>query len=141
MSLSIMLIDVLKFIHLLLTLGLLGLTLFCLILTIHKKAVFKQPENHNLITTLNRILLWLLGFALLTGTLLVYPKHFTFQTPWIQAAYVLVFICGVLIGIVLLFFKQKRKWFWLWGMVYLILLLLLIGVIHDAVTKTTFLFI
>ena len=127
-----MLIDVLKFIHLLLTLSLLGLTFFCLILasfTIH-------PERKNRMIRLNRIILWLLGFALLTGTLLVYPKHYTFHTPWIQAAYILVFLSGAIVSM-LIYFRKKIRWGWLWVVSYIFLAIILAGIVHDAVTKTT----
>jgi uncharacterized membrane protein SirB2 len=74
-------------------------------------------------------------FAILTGTLLVYPKHFTFHTPWIQAAYLLVTIFSL--GILTLQKKNKiPRLIKLFS--YLILIVILIGVIHDAVTKSTF---
>jgi len=123
-------IDVIKFIHLLLTLSLLGSTFFCLILI-----YFQQND---LIKRLNRIMLWLLVFAVLTGTLLVYPKHYTFHTNWIQAAYILVFLFGTLLSL-LAVFRKKRPWRWLSGISYFFLIILLIVIIHDAVTKTTFL--
>ena len=128
--------DVLKFIHLLLTLSLLGSTFLCLFLVSFKKNTFIFSEQNK---NLNRIILWLLVFAVLTGTLLIYPKHFTFHTPWIQAAYVLVFLCGALVSL-LMSLNKKRKWPWLWSISYLLLALMLIGIVHDAVTKTTFLF-
>jgi uncharacterized membrane protein YozB (DUF420 family) len=122
-----MLIDLIKFIHLLITLSLLGLTFHCV--------TTKDTLNLKRIN----ITLFCLGvFAILTGTLLVYPKHFTFHTPWIQAAYVLVVSFCLCVG-AMIFFPQKsytRKSF-LRG-VYFILLMLLVVVIHDAVTKTTF---
>lgn len=128
-------IDVLKFIHLLLTLSLLGSTLFCLILV----GFHFNFEQNALIKRLNRIILWLLTFAILTGTLLIYPKHFTFHTPWIKAAYVLVFLFGGLLSL-LVVTRKKHQWQWLSGICYFVLIILLIGIIHDAVTKTTFLF-
>ncbi len=131
-GLTQMFVDILKFIHLLLTLSLLGLTFVCLI------SVTLVDVKRETLSTLNRIMLWLLVFSVLTGTLLVYPKHFTFHTPWIQAAYVLVFLCGTLISL-LLVFKPRR---FVWGISYLLLALLLLGVVRDAVTKTTlFLFL
>jgi hypothetical protein len=128
-------IDVLKFIHLLITLSLLGSTFFCLILV----SFPTHPEQTILIKRFNRIILWLLSFAIVTGTLLIYPKHFTFHTPWIKAAYVFVFLCGGLLSMLMVFRKKySLRWFSL--MSYLLLIILLIAIIHDAVTKTTFLF-
>jgi len=129
------LINILKFIHLLLTLSLLGSTIFCLMLTSFKTHF---PQN-DMISRMNRIMLWLLAFSLITGTLLVYPKHFTFHTPWIEAAYLLIFLAGLLVS-GLIFLRKKNQWAWVLRGIYLILIILLIGVIHDAVTKTTFLF-
>ena len=132
-----MLIAVLKFIHLLLTLGLLGSAVCCLLLAgLQKFSAYSIQTN--LLTTLNRTMLWLLVFAAVTGTLLVYPKHFTFHTPWIQAAYLLVFLCGTLISL-LLALREKRQWASFSPVSYLCLLVLLIMVVHDAVSKTTFL--
>ncbi len=128
-----MLINALKFIHLILTLSLLGSTMCCLFL-----AGF-QKTSLTALTPLNRAILWLLVFTALTGTLLVYPKHFTFHTPWIQAAYILVFLSGALVSL-LLALRRKNPWRWIGKVSYVFLLILLIVVIHDAVSKTTFLF-
>lgn len=132
-----MLTDFLKFIHLLLTLGLLGSAICCLILTSLQKFAPDFARAHTL-TILNRTILWLLVLATATGTLLVYPKHFTFHTPWIQAAYVLVFLCGTLVSL-LLVYQKKYQWRWLWRISYFFLFVLLIIVAHDATSKTTFL--
>lgn len=134
-----MLIHFLKFIHLLSTLGLLGSAIFCLALVCSKKFTAVNLNYPDLLTRLNKIMLVLAFFAMLTGTFLVYPKHFTFHTPWIQAAYlfVMLFSLGVLS---LLLLKKKREQRWLWCLSYLVLIFILIGIIHDAVTKTTFLF-
>lgn len=125
-----MLIHVLKFIHLIATLGLLGLAIACLSLVASGK--------FDLITRLNKIILALVAFAVLTGTFLVIPKHFTFHTPWIQAAYFfcVIFFLGVLI---LILAQQYRNQRWLWYLSYVLLIGILIGIVHDAVTKSTFL--
>jgi uncharacterized membrane protein YozB (DUF420 family) len=87
----------------------------------------------------NKIILIMSFFALLTGTFLIKPKHFSFHTPWIQAAYLL--IIGFVLGILFLNTLSKNKTIrrrWLWRLAYLFLIILLIAVVHDAVTKTTF---
>lgn len=134
-----MLIHFLKFIHLLLTLGLIGSALTCLALIGSKQFSSVHFDSQNTITRLNKMMLLLALLVMLTGTFLVHPKHFTFHTPWIQAAYVLVLIFSLAIASLILF-KKNLKQKWLWRVTYLCLIIVLIGIIHDAVTKTTFLF-
>lgn len=86
-------------------------------------------------------------FILVTGTFLVLPRHFTFHTPWIQAAYLLTMIYFICISVLILLKKyrlmkedtgkiSKPKQL-LWRLAYIFLLVLLTLVVHDAVTKTT----
>lgn len=123
-----MLVDILKFIHLLITLSLLGLTFHC--------ATAKETLP---LRRINLTLLFLGVFAILTGTLLVHPKHFTFHTPWIQAAYILVLSFCISIAAMLYLNKKALTQKNLLRAVYLVLLAVLVLVIHDAVTKTTLL--
>ena len=133
-----MIVHFLKFIHILLTLTLLGTAGFCLILIGTRKLTGVPGSRSDLLFRLNKAMLHTALLAMLTGTLLVYPKHFTFHTPWIQAAYLLVgFFCFVMV--LLLIFKQKRNLKFL-GVLYAVMFVLLVGVVHDAVTKTSFLF-
>lgn len=106
-----------KFIHILCALGLLGGTTYSLV------AVTRQ---------LNKIFLLAAGLAILTGTILIYPTHFTFHTPWIIAAYLLTF--AYILGIRLSLFLKKPT-----RLLYFILIMVLILIVHDAVTKTTLL--
>jgi hypothetical protein len=133
-------IHIIKFLHMLFTLGLITAVVYCLALLSSRKFAFTHGLQHQKISRLNRMMLWLLLLAMLTGTLLVYPKHFTFHTPWIQAAY----IYAVLASVSLLLLKKshqrlpsRRRLLWL--LAYLILLGLLVIVVRDAVTKTSFL--
>lgn len=138
-----MLTNFIKFIHLLLTLSLLGSTFFCILLIGFKK--FNRPRFYQS----SKVILVLALLAALTGTLLVHPRHFTFHTPWIRAAYLLM-TCFALSILTLMQFNKKSKTsvnglmterkYGLWLVVYLFLAIMLIGVIHDAVTKTTFLY-
>lgn len=134
-----MFIDVLKFFHLLFTLSLLGSALVCLVVVGSKKFAHVELANRQTVLQLNKWMLKIAGLAMLTGTFLVYPKHFTFHTPWIQAAYILVFVFCMSITVLVLF-RDRLKHRWLLRGIYLFLILLLIGVVHDAVTKSTFLF-
>lgn len=125
-----MLVNVTKFIHLIATLGLLGLAISCVALV--------GSKRFDLITRYNKIMLALTCFAILTGTLLIYPKGFTYHTPWIQAAY--IFSTIFCLGLLLLIYLHKYQQRWLWCLSYLLLIIILIGIVHDAVLKTTFLF-
>ena len=91
------------------------------------------------IIEVNRIILWVSVVAILTGTLLIYPKHFTFHAPWIEAAYLLAFILGTLVFLLLYTKRSFNLNRWLWRGIYIVFTMILIGIIHDAVTKTTFL--
>lgn len=126
----LILVYLLKFIHVLLALSLLGTAIYCIIAVGLKKKCNVR---------LNKTLLVLSFFALMTGSLLVIPKHYTFVTPWIQAAYVLVLSFGAIISTLLL---KKQSWLnhpACSCLVYLMLTVLLVVIIHDAVTKSTFL--
>ncbi len=134
-----MVISLIKFIHLLFAVGLLGLTFFCVVLISVKRTQQISPARIHTFTTINKVMLGVAFLAALTGTLLVYPKHFTFHTPWIVAAYLLVGVFCLLVS-VLLIIKNKQRDHWLWWWIYTMLPILLIAVVHDAVTKSTFLF-
>lgn len=124
-----MLIHFVKFFHLLFALGLLTIVM--------RSAILTGPNQSQ--TRRDKVMLGLALFALITGTLLVYPKHFTFHTPWIQAAYVLVILfCVAIVGLIYLKNKQTSR-LWLVNLSYFVLAVLLMFVVHDAVTKTTFL--
>ncbi len=131
-------VQIIKFSHILLTIALLGSIFFCLALLVSKKFALTNLSHQNRIVRLNKIILLLAFFAMLTGTFLVYPKHFTFRTPWIQAAYFFSLLFGIFVSF-LIFFRNKIKRRWYWLSVYLFLSVILLGIIHDAVTKTTFL--
>lgn len=123
-------INFIKFIHLLFALGLLGLVMRNAILTGPKRQEYR----------FEKIMLVLALCALLTGTLLVYPKNFTFHTPWIQAAYTLVSIFCLIIFGNISFKKNNLHPHWIMNVSYSLLMILLVFVVHDAVTKTTLLF-
>ncbi|MES2219296.1 MAG: hypothetical protein V4501_12910 [Pseudomonadota bacterium] len=135
-----MVINLLKFVHMLLILSLTGATMYCLVLVASQKFALTPTYIENKIYLLNRIILWTATFAILTGTLLVYPKNFTFHTEWIQAAYGLAALFTSTLGLLIWLAKkghQQSKWLWL--LAYLFLAVILVIAIHDAVTKTTLL--
>lgn len=135
-----MLIALLKFLHLLLTLGLTSAVVYCVFLVATKKFALNNSYHHKRIHLLNRAMMWLATFAILTGTLLVYPKHFTFHTVWVQTAYTLVLLFTLVLGLLMMLAKKNdRQTRWLWLLAYLLLAVILVNLIHDAVTKTTLL--
>lgn len=125
-----MIINIIKFIHVLLALGLLGLTSYCFSLA--------NSKHDTKLILFNKNLLIISLCALLTGTLLVYPKHFSFHTPWIQAAYILLIIYGLALRFSIIFSKKINKP-WIWRSLYLTLIAVLLLITHDAVTKETIL--
>lgn len=115
-------INFLKFFHVLFALSLLGFTTYSFLFT-HKMT--QQKTNP---------FLFLIGiFALLTGTFLVHPKHFTFHTPWILTAYFLLFL--FFLGIFVLNYCKNNYWR---KLISIVLIILLVLIVHDAVTKLTF---
>lgn len=131
-----MFIDIIKFIHLLTTLGLIGLAVYCLALTLSTQFASLFPNPSQKISRLNRAMLLLTGIALMTGTLLVYPKHFTFHTHWIDVAYAAVLAVGALL-IICSRVKISRSVSLLF---YLFLIIIFLVVTHDAISKSTFIF-
>src|SRR5438093_6333774 len=112
-----MFISIIKLIHLLFALGLLGLSFFCVVLISTKKTKIISQSRINTFTSINKIMLGVALFAALTGTLLVYPKDYTFHTHWIVAAYLLVVLFCILVS-VLLILKNKLREHWLWWWIY-----------------------
>ena len=123
-----MLIHLVKFFHILIVLSLLGGTLLCAF-----------PNKFKTTFPLKKGLITLSFFAILTGTVLVYPKHFTFYTPWIKAAYLLSLF--FMIGMIFFLWMEKRSIsrLLMFAIVSISIIILLL-IIHDAVTKSTFLF-
>lgn len=81
--------------------------------------------------------------AMLTGGLLIYPKGYSVHTPWIEAAFALLMLI-----VCLWFFSQwmitkwsvaKHRVLILLGVhfVYAAVFFFLFLIVHDAVTKTT----
>jgi uncharacterized membrane protein YozB (DUF420 family) len=136
-----------KFIHLLFALGVFSLTVYCFALIGSRKFVLtdiNQPDKFN---RLNIVIVIFSLFTLITGTFLVYPKHFTFHTPWIQAAYLFTLLLALMICLLINLKKKRvaldgkisRLQRLLWRCAYLAFIIILIAVVHDAVTKTTIL--
>jgi len=139
-----MLVYFTKFFHILFAISLLSLVVYSLISA--KKA---QPNVANTFSHLSskheKLLLIISLLAMLTGTLLVIPKHYTFHTSWIEAAYILLtlFIGGVFVATRI---KKRhinnisKKTLILMRVIYVCLGAILLLIMHDAINKSTFLF-
>ena len=125
-----MLIHLIKFVHLLFGLSLIATTVICLIHTFSPKF-----DSSAWMIRANKLMLVLGLFAMISGTFLVYPKHYTFHTEWIQAAYILLLAVGLIISALIYFNKKRQR---TWSIAYLVILITLSCIIHDAVRKTAF---
>lgn len=80
-----------------------------------------------------------------TGSALVYPKGYTWSTPWIEAAY--LFLALAVVGLWAVFRLKRavlsassRPWQWLsYHALNAVLLVILVVIAYEAVSKTTFL--
>lgn len=125
----LMLVNFLKFFHLLLALGVLAGMFYCL-------AAIRTHNFNQVSVRINRVTIIHALLATITGTLLVYPKHYTFHTPWIQAAYLFMgLVTGILILLIVL--RNNKYYRAICSVAYLLIVLMLMGVVHDAVTKVT----
>jgi uncharacterized membrane protein YozB (DUF420 family) len=136
-----MLINFIKCLHVILALSLLGTLIYSLFVVSSKKFALASSWQHHNIRRLNRIMMWVSLFALVSGILLVYPSKFNFHTPWIQVAFAGTVLFAGVIG-VMNYLKKKfifsQRWVWL--VTYAALILILMLVIRDAVTRSTLLF-
>jgi len=123
-----MFIDLVKFVHIIIALSLLGMVGF----------TWSQPGTLRIVT-LQKILLPLVILAMITGSLLVYPKHFDFHTPWIQAAFLLCSVFAIFVLCMRYVIKDPQK-IWLWRLSFGGLIVILVAIIHDAVTKTSLIY-
>ncbi|MDX1901022.1 MAG: hypothetical protein SFW66_03330 [Gammaproteobacteria bacterium] len=126
-----LLIHLIKFIHVLFAIGLLGTVIYCFGMT--RKITVPSEQKNASLSRLKKSMLIASFFAALTGTALIYPKHYTFHTHWIQAAIGLLASFSIAI---LCLHKLKSRWQWL--ALCTILTLILVAIIHDAVMKQTF---
>ncbi len=121
-----MLVDILKYIHILLVLTLSGLLL---------SNVCYQLKAHVDFSTL-----FVIMSLLLTGGLLVSPKGYTFTTPWINAAFIFSTMLA-LQSYLSIYIKKNftalkfKKFILLLKANYTIMIFVFFVIIHDAVTK------
>jgi hypothetical protein len=127
-----------KFIHLLGAIGVLGLLVSAYYFTCKTVPYAElRAQSQLALTRMERLWFLLVLIQLITGSLLVFPTHFNFATPWISAAYALLFLCAAIM------FWHKRRYrktptlSWHTHAAYGVSLVLLILIAHDAVTKTT----
>jgi len=127
-----MAIHLIKFIHLVAVLGCFAAIIFTI-----NNAV-KGLLNKQKLRQLILILIFLGLIAFITGLLLVHPKGFTFHTPWIQTANYLmsIFVLAIL-GLLTVHNKNINPKLII--ALYASFAILLLLLVHDAVTKSTFL--
>jgi uncharacterized membrane protein len=134
-------IHLVKFIHVIFAISLLGSLFYCVALVSSRKFALTNQRHHNKIMRIHRGMLLTLVLAVATGSLMIYPKNFTLHTPWIQAAYLFTFLFGV--GLLVLSFI-KKKYFYTrrshWIIFYSFLIAIIIFLIHGAVTKSVLFF-
>ncbi len=143
-----LLTEIIKTIHLLLAISLIGLVAtssFFLYRSQQQGIALLQLSNR-----CDRLLLSLIFIAGLTGSLLVLPRHYTFHTPWINAAFIFLTIAFALLSYAS-YSKSKNtrnkcikhngriKFYYGYQFMYFIILVILVCITHDAVMKQTML--
>jgi hypothetical protein len=136
-----MIISFIKLTHMLFVLLLLGSTLYCGYLACSRKYALATQHYHKKTSRIHDLMIVSVVMALITGSLLVIPKNFTFHTPWIQAAY----FFSALFAMGMLVLNRLKKKFpaaqrGIWLAFYIGLAVTLICLIQGAVTKSAFIF-
>lgn len=121
-----------KFLHVMFAMVLIGSIFFCFSLT-QKITEPSTSQKNVLFSTLQKIIISMSVFAGITGSLLIYPKHYTIHTHWIITAYLL--LTGF---ILLIIYAHKIRSRTIWLGFCTLCLCLLIAIVHDAVLKQTF---
>lgn len=123
------------------------ITVFFAVKAVNKPHQSAEPKADQLFI-INNLLLILTLAALITGSILVYPEHFTFHTHWILAAYALIILFGLNILLLMRLHQKHRKkqspmtslQIAIWRLMYIVLAIILIIIMHDAVSRATLLF-
>lgn len=140
-----LLINIDKALHILCVLALVGLMLMSQASILYSQ-LKHQPEfliqDLNWAIRLDEWLLFLIPLLYLSGALLVIPKGYQFTTPWIDAAFIFLAIIFFLIllsrYLKCLALASRRSLLCL-HLVYVAIWLICSFIIHDAVTKQTWL--
>lgn len=125
-----MLIDSLKFLHILCALTLFGCVLFNFVTS------FIAPKKM-LSVNIDYLSLVIIIVLFITASFLVIPKGYTFATPWINVAFTFLTIVMIQMCIVIYLKVKKNCLKNLLTLNYGIMLIILVMIIHDAVTKHT----
>lgn len=136
----------LKFIHLVLAISLVGMTLFNAVYTLglSRGKNTRSKDSIRFGRHIDVTLFSLIGATFILVSLMVYPSGFTFHTTWIKAAYLLLLIITVCLCISIPLKKSlfqtpstiKRGGLYL---LFAIMLICFYMIIHDAITKQTLL--
>ena len=122
-----------KFIHIVLAVSLFALSLAVYVLTIQQVDLARA-----ILFRFHGLILMLMFLAALTGTALVYFRHDTFHTLWIQAAYAQLAVAFVLTLWNLFSLKKKLPCTWRYHLCFWGVFLFLLLIVHDAVCKLPF---
>ncbi|MCW5589554.1 MAG: hypothetical protein KIT27_07820 [Legionellales bacterium] len=140
-----------KYLHVILAMSLFGACVLAYGLSVfnwREASIAHRQFYNNFLQQLDYFIYGVIVLLILTGTLLVYPKGFTFHTPWIIAAYFLLGINSILLFLTAYLRKkaevQQQRWqsislgMWLtYHALQIILIVSFVLIIHDAVTKQT----
>lgn len=126
-----MLINILKFIHLLFALTLFGMVLF-------NFAYSLRSTSQTAIIKSEYLSLFAIIAMFITGGLLVFPKGYTFATPWINVAFSFLTLVALQIGLAIYIkYKKYNSLRKLLNINYATMIVILVCIIHDAVCKHT----
>lgn len=134
-----MTVALIKFSHLVLALGIFGMLVCCMLATFKQHLV---TYNNQTLINIELGIVIMMGIGMVTGALLTYPRGFTFHTPWIRAAFELLTVSIVMLGLQILWRRKAtispvRQGLFRFN--YVLILVMMILVIHDAITKHTWL--
>lgn len=116
---------------------------FFSVLSINTK--LDTPIFYNIATRIACLIFFLILAQVISGSLLVIGKHYSFKTRWIDAAYLLIIMCLVpLINIcrLLIYSKDHRpekSHIWQLHVSYLTIMVITIIIMHDAICKSSLL--
>ena len=124
-----MIIEFIKFLHLLCALTLFGLILFNFFVLAVKKVALSYKTDY--------AALFVILVLFVTASFLVIPKGYTFATPWVNAAFTFLTVVSAQLGLAIYLKKSPSPSSSGCSLNYALILLILSIIIHDAVVKHT----
>ncbi len=127
-------------------LGLLAAEYFYLLLASRDEKLLRKTLRFSL--AIDAVILLIIIVLFFSGYFLMGHYHFTTHTPWIRAAFILLFLtmlCWLFTVVVKMLNYRNAdnqptfRFHWLFHACYIMMFILIILIIHDAVMKSTFL--